>query len=213
MKSCRIAVCVAALTAFLLVPALHGVPPEMNYQGRLLNDSGEPVTSNVTVSVGIYTNDIGGGAVYGEDIGIVPVVDGVYAFRFGTNGLAIRQALQHANCWLELSINGSPLEPRQRLVAVPYALRSLEAENITSNTTFVAGSVTGQALANGSVSSNKMAAAAVGVPHLSRGVEDRFVNEDGDTIDWLDIKGGDSPGEFMFQVYAGPHRVAWAKKK
>ena len=201
MRCCRTGLLSIALSAFT-VQLLFGVPLEMNYQGRLLDVTGQPINSNVTVSVGIYTNDLSGAAAYWEDVGVVPVQDGVYSFRFGT-GPAVRDALLRGECWLELNINGSPLSPRQKLVAVPYAILSHQVEHVDSNTTFTAGIVPGDAIQDGAVTSNKLAA----------GVDDRYVNEDGDSVAWLHVMGADDPGQYVFRIYAGSNSVAWARTK
>ncbi|NQU40413.1 MAG: hypothetical protein HQ523_10710, partial [Lentisphaerae bacterium] len=104
------------------------VPHQMNYQGRLLDVDGNPISSNVVMSVGIYTNGTGGSSVYEESIGSVLVQNGIYSFNFGADGPAVRTALTNAQSWLELRVNGSPLAPRQRLFSVPYANLSSKVE-------------------------------------------------------------------------------------
>ena len=94
----------------------------LNYQGRLLSTNGQPVNGNVTIAVAIYTNVIGGSQVIPESVGTVAVQDGVYSFHFGTNNAELKQALMNEQCWLEVSVNGGALSPRQQLTAVPYAL-------------------------------------------------------------------------------------------
>ena len=93
----------------------------LSYQGRLLSTNGQPVNGNVTIAVAIYTNVSEGSQVYAESVGTVPVQDGVYSFQFGTNSAELKQALMNEQCWLEVSVNGGTLSPRQRMTAVPYA--------------------------------------------------------------------------------------------
>ena len=200
-----------ALSAITVQP-LFGAVLEMNYQGRLLDASGQPINANVTVSISIYTNDISGSPVYEEAVGPVPVQDGVYSFRFG-NGLGAREALLHGECWLELNIDGTTLQPRQKLVAVPYSVVSHQVENVDSNTTFSAGVVSSNAIQNGAVTSSKLASGQIGAQHLSNSVEDRFVNEDGDSVAWLDVTGTNAPGQYIFRIFAGSNSVAWARTK
>ena len=201
--------------------ALGQVPERVNYQGRLL-DGGTPVNSNVVVSICIFTNDVGGMSLYTENVGNVPVVNGLYSFSFGAGGSAVASAVElvdvtdgvslsfstvvsntpmltgsvfistsgfswneqsgssssteffvsvnHASgqvnvfylleapaggsgigvgydydvaadfstvlanpeAWLEVKINGEPLAPRQRLIAVPYAMSAKNAEALGS---------------------------------------------------------------------------------
>ena len=104
------------------------VPSAMNYQGRLLDAGGEPVSGVVTVRVDLFAAETGGAAVYGEEVGPVLVQNGLYAFAFGTNAAGVLAALTNAQCWLQVSIDGAPLTPRQRLLAAPYAVLSRDVE-------------------------------------------------------------------------------------
>ena len=74
-----------ALSLCLVSPGHAQVPRLMNYQGRLLDTGGVPLSTNVTIHVGIYSNANGGAAGYTENIGVVPVQNGLYAFQFGND--------------------------------------------------------------------------------------------------------------------------------
>lgn len=209
------------LSALSISAALGGAPTEINYQGRLLDSAGQPITGNVTVFVRIYTNATAGTAVYAENIGTVPVQNGMYHFQFGADSEPMRAAINHDECWLEVAIDGAPLAPRQKLLAVPYALRSGAVDHIGTNAAFEAQSVPGAALVDGAVTAGK----------LDGSVDERYVNADGDTVEGtlvvrdsvgigtnapssrLEVVGGTAAGEFIFKIYAGPHIVAWARKK
>lgn len=54
--------------------------------------------------------------------------NGVYSFMFGTNKAAIANVFKNPDTWLEVSVNGTTVTPRQRLVSVPYSIRSGEAD-------------------------------------------------------------------------------------
>jgi len=147
----------AAIAVCLLGHAMADVPRLMNYQGRLLDSGGLPLSTNVTMAVGIYTQAMGGAAAYMEVVGSVAVNNGLYSFHFGADTPALVAALGGEEVWLEVVVNGSPLTPRQRLVAVPYAILSERVEHIGSTTTFAAGIVDSDAIADGAVTSNKLA--------------------------------------------------------
>ena len=53
----------------------------MNYQGRLLNDNGIPVTGVYSINVRIFDASVGGVQLYYEEHSSVFVNDGVYSFR------------------------------------------------------------------------------------------------------------------------------------
>jgi len=71
------------------VPVFGEVPSLLNYQGKLTDSGGDPVTGTVEVTVAIYTNPAVGEVVYSEDVGTVPVEDGIYSFNWGENGISI----------------------------------------------------------------------------------------------------------------------------
>ena len=78
----------------LLTSSLGQIPNLVNYQGRLLDTGGTPVNSNVVVAICIYTNDTGGTSLYTENVGSVPVINGIYSFAFGGGGSAVAQSTE-----------------------------------------------------------------------------------------------------------------------
>ena len=123
---------VPCLMACLFVAGVQAqVPSLINYQGRLLDSVGNPVSSNSTVSVAIHTNITGGVAVYSEAIGSVLVNNGLFSFQFG-GAANFTTALAKPEAWLEVTVDSTPMDPRQRLVAVPYAMVAGSAESAES---------------------------------------------------------------------------------
>lgn len=68
----------------------HGlgqVPSLINYQGRLADANGAPVTGSKNFTLSIYDGETEGSVLYSEDIGAVTLDDnGVYNFQFGESG-------------------------------------------------------------------------------------------------------------------------------
>ena len=63
------------------------VPSLINYQGRLTNASGAPVTGSKNFAISIYDAATGGTLLYTETIGAVTLDDnGGYSFQFGGSG-------------------------------------------------------------------------------------------------------------------------------
>lgn len=61
----------------------------INYQGRLTDTDGEPVNDTVNISLKIYDSEAGGSVLYSEEVGLVKVVNGLYAFEFGETGKSL----------------------------------------------------------------------------------------------------------------------------
>ena len=117
------------LAALLLtaLPLAAQVPSLINYQGRLTDGSGNPVTGNRTMAVSVYDAASGGNLTYSESLGTVSVANGTYSFQFGASGNGIVSALSGQD-YLALTVNGTEESTRTRLLAVPYALKAKESE-------------------------------------------------------------------------------------
>lgn len=102
---------------------LRAQAPEMfRYQGRLV-DGTNLVNATLPMSFKLYDALSGGNKLY-EDSAAVTVVDGLYSTMIGDDTVfgSLTNALTNATVCLELTVNGTALSPRERLVSVPYAL-------------------------------------------------------------------------------------------
>ncbi len=123
-----------AILAFLALSAVQADTPELiNYQGRLTNPDGSPQTGTKTFSLSIWDDATGGAALYSEDLGeILLDENGIYSFQFGADSAALAQALQAGGQhWIELTVDNAVLSPRQRILAVPFALKAAQADTAT----------------------------------------------------------------------------------
>ena len=133
---------VAALLLTAL-PLAAQVPSLINYQGRLTDGSGNPVTGNRTMALRLYDAASGGNLTYSETIGTVAVTNGTYSFRFGASGNGIVSVLSGQD-YLALSVNGTEEAARTRLLAVPFALKakeSADAQTLNTQVTSLNGTV------------------------------------------------------------------------
>jgi len=103
----------------------------MNYQGRLLDNSGVPLTGTYDFVARVYDAASGGTLKYQEDHNSVSVDDGVYSFLVGTQpqtGGNGSWSVELWNCcsalYLEVAVNGETLSPRHRLAAAPFAFQA-----------------------------------------------------------------------------------------
>lgn len=101
----------------------------MNYQGRLLDNSGIPVTGSYDFVVKVYNAASAGTLKYQENLNAVPVDDGVYAFKIGNGPKTGGDSLWDTDLWagnlnnlfLEVVVNGETLSPRHELTSAPHA--------------------------------------------------------------------------------------------
>ena len=110
----------------------------VNYQGRLLV-GGAPYTGPTNVQFLVYTQLVGGVAVYVELADAVTAVDGLYTTVMGDNPspsspMWLQEALGLAvPLYLEISVGKTALAPREQLNAVPYAMDADTLDNLDSS--------------------------------------------------------------------------------
>lgn len=94
--------------------------PTFSHQGRLLDENGNPVPDgNYTVEYKIYNVASGGTAAYTESSSVA-VEDGLFTTSLGLTSL-ITPTIFAQPTWLEISVDGETLTPRQQLQGSPYA--------------------------------------------------------------------------------------------
>ena len=78
------------LTVLSAFQAASAIPSEINYQGRLTDSDGAPVSGTKSFAVKLHDAATEGNELYAEDIGSVVVDDnGIYSFQFGANGQSV----------------------------------------------------------------------------------------------------------------------------
>ncbi len=120
-----------ALLVILIAVVVSGcsgtnLAPQMSYQGRLTNPSGEPLNGSYDMSFAIHNSATGGTALYTETDSVT-VTDGLFDTVVGP-GSAV-SGLEPADLaqplWLEVQVSDGAitetLTPRQRLYGAPYA--------------------------------------------------------------------------------------------
>lgn len=121
--------CVAVLIA---VPAAAQVPPLVNYQGRLTDAIGEPLSGNLNLAFRVFAapcgvHPCGDVPVWGPAMMVVAVVDGSFNVVLGDDidGDPIADAFNGPNRYVEITVDGAaPILPRQQVLSAPYALSS-----------------------------------------------------------------------------------------
>ena len=116
-------------------PGSAAVPHDMTYQGRLTDTVGAPLAGPVDLTFRIYDVLTGGSRLYDEDhLGVVLDDEGSFSVQLGagtpTAGTFDVSLFSGINRYLEVTVDGEVLAPRQVLASVPWALISEEASTV-----------------------------------------------------------------------------------
>jgi hypothetical protein len=122
--------------AFIVPVAAAAVPHDTAYQGSLTDDLGDPLVGPVDIDFAVYEAMVeipGEVALYSEEhSGVELDSDGSFNVLIGTGtvieGTYDPSLFQEANRYLQVTINGEILEPRQPISAVPFALVAEEIQ-------------------------------------------------------------------------------------
>ncbi len=103
----------------------------MNFQGRLTDDVGQPITGTRDLKFRIYDDPtLSTNLLWGpETQNNVPVTDGIFSVQLGSFTPLGQNVFNNPNCYLEIEVEGSILTPRQQIVAHAY---SYVAETLTN---------------------------------------------------------------------------------
>ncbi|MGB9562044.1 MAG: hypothetical protein ACPL6C_04440, partial [bacterium] len=106
-----------------LIAFVLAIPRIFNYQGKLVDTSGVGLNGTIPITFKLYSSDTGGEPLWTETQN-VSVVNGLFSVFLG-NVTPFPESLDFsAPYWLEITVSGETMSPRERLVATPYAIRS-----------------------------------------------------------------------------------------
>jgi hypothetical protein len=136
MKDTRSILSLIVLFILMGGTAFAQIPRTITYQGSLNQaGSGTPVNGSVQITCTLYDALTGGTELWTEAHSSVSVEHGIYSIILGTvtplDTLAFDQPY-----YLELTIDGELLTPRQPLTSVPYALRAARVDDIVVSETY-----------------------------------------------------------------------------
>ncbi len=81
---------------------------------------GTPITDTVNIKYSLYDSSTGGTLLWEQNSTSVPVSQGLFS---DTLGLRIDTVIAtHTDLWLEISVNGVTLSPREKLYSAPFAI-------------------------------------------------------------------------------------------
>ena len=153
LRSIRWSILLIGVAAFLVAGCATQLTPQVSYQGRLTDDSGQPLTGDYQLTFGLYDQASGGSAIYTETDTVTAqagLFDTVVGPGSGVAGLSPEDLAKPL--WLEVSVsNGTiteTLTPRQRLYGAPYAFTLMPGTLISSTmaaNTYAGSGITGVA--------------------------------------------------------------------
>jgi hypothetical protein len=111
--------------AGLLAPsaARAETPDLIGYHGHLGDADGQPFEGNVGVVIRVYGALEDGTPLWEQDAGTVAVVGGILQLDFGDSDLS-NLVNETGDLWLEFTLEGEALAPRQPLLSVPFAIQA-----------------------------------------------------------------------------------------
>ncbi|MCE5228324.1 hypothetical protein LLG95_01840 [bacterium] len=133
----------ASLLLMVVIPALSFAGPGLiQYQGRLTDPAGNPVTTPVSITFTFWSAATGGtqlGGTYYDTDTVTPNSQGLFSAMIGDEtGAKIPDSVFNSpQVWLNVKIGSENLSPRKQLVAVAYAFQSASSALATTATTAI----------------------------------------------------------------------------
>lgn len=137
----RLAALMTVMVVAVMLPAagdylLAGtIPPQINYQARLLDNLGDPVNGTVTIRFSINNAAEGGDELWFEEHTGLDVTDGHVELVLGSINPIPDSAFYGAYTYLGVKVGSDPeITPRGRLISVPYAFRTGTLDSASGGT-------------------------------------------------------------------------------
>ncbi len=163
-------------TASAVVAASNVVPNLINYNGVLKDSTGHIVTSITGVTFLLYSGEQGGSPLWLETQNVTPDKSGHYSVQLGAaskDGIPAELFANGEARWLAIQIGSETEQPRTLLVAVPYAMKAVDAQTLgglPASAFMLATAPTATASAPADTASSAKAPAVVAVPSATSDV-------------------------------------------
>lgn len=116
----------------LITDVYGAIPPQINYQGRLTDASGTPVTGQLPFVFRIY--DSVPTLLWSETQNGINVTNGVFDVQIGTMSGIPTSMFENPDRWLEIVVNGQALSPKIKLISTPYSFVSEKSYGVIGTT-------------------------------------------------------------------------------
>jgi len=117
----RMSVVLVCAGAFAAPARAQNVPTQIHFQGRLTDSSNNPLTGPNGFLFGIYDAATGGNLLWTEAQPAVSVANGVFAVQLGVVAPLTSPVFSGSTTYLQVTVNGNVMLPREQLLAAPYA--------------------------------------------------------------------------------------------
>jgi hypothetical protein len=124
---------IGLLSLLLSTSVLAQAPTQLGYQGRLLRADGAAATGIVEMTFRLHEGSTGGTPLWSETQ-LVPLSQGFYSLYLGSVNPLSPALLDRPEVFLQVSVGGEALLPRQKVGSVAYALRATVARDVSGGT-------------------------------------------------------------------------------
>jgi hypothetical protein len=121
------------LISLLCTSMAFAAPTKLSQQGRLLDGDGAPLTGSHGLAFTLHDAESDGNEVWREER-VVEFEEGYYSLVLGELVPLTDLLFGGGTVWMQLAVDGVELSPRQEVVSMPYALRSVVAESVEGGT-------------------------------------------------------------------------------
>ena len=113
------------ISVIFLVGIANAAPSKtIPMQGRLLNSTGSLLSGIHAMQFSIYNQATGGSSLWSETLIDIEVTNGLFSIVLGEDSLNPLSIPFDEDYYIEITVNGETLSPRQRLLSAPYAITS-----------------------------------------------------------------------------------------
>jgi hypothetical protein len=177
----------------------QGPPREINYQGYLTDDAGNPFQGSKLMTFRIFDDAVDGTVQWTEVHESVDVVDGLFRVSLGSREPLLLSFAE--SYWLSVQVSpDEPLTPLAPLTSAAYSFYSMNADSaqnipdgVVTESKIAGGVVTAGKIADGAVDNSKLAANSITPDKVSPAgaAAGQAIVYDGATVAWRSAGVGD----------------------